>query len=90
MIQVGVPPPAVRRRAAAGIRADGTGVLRVARTPGIVAAIEAVAPWLEVDLGGAYEVTALRTQGGFAREAGRQGAGRHQRDRAAGRVQAHA
>jgi len=34
---------------AAGIRSDGTGVVRVARTPGVVAAIEAVAPSLEVE-----------------------------------------
>jgi aerobic-type carbon monoxide dehydrogenase small subunit (CoxS/CutS family) len=40
---------------AAGVRADGTGVVRVARTPGIAAAIHAVAPGLtveEVDLVG--------------------------------------
>ena len=34
---------------AAGIRADGTGVVRVARTPGIAAAIAAVAPGLVVE-----------------------------------------
>jgi xanthine dehydrogenase small subunit len=34
---------------AAGIRADGTGVVRVARTPGIAAAIAAAAPGLQVD-----------------------------------------
>lgn len=34
---------------AAGVRADGTGVVRVARTPGIADAINAVAPWLEVE-----------------------------------------
>lgn len=33
---------------AAGIRADGSGVVRVARTAGIAAAVHAVAPWLEV------------------------------------------
>lgn len=33
---------------AAGVRADGTGVVRVARTPGIADAIAAVAPGLEV------------------------------------------
>lgn len=40
---------------AAGVRADGTGVLRVARTPGIAAAIASVAPGLmveEVDVAG--------------------------------------
>ncbi|MFZ9628332.1 MAG: hypothetical protein ACO3C1_03170, partial [Ilumatobacteraceae bacterium] len=34
---------------AGGVRADGTGVLRVARTPGIAAAIAAVAPGLVVE-----------------------------------------
>ncbi|MCU1345459.1 MAG: putative oxidoreductase [Acidimicrobiia bacterium] len=34
---------------AAGVRADGTGVMRVVRTAGIVAAIAAVAPGLEVE-----------------------------------------
>jgi xanthine dehydrogenase small subunit len=34
---------------AAGIRPDGTGVVRVARTPGIAAALAAVAPGLEVE-----------------------------------------
>ncbi len=34
---------------AAGVRADGTGVVRVARTPGIADAIRAVAPGLVVD-----------------------------------------
>lgn len=34
---------------AAGIRVDGTGVVRVARTPGIAAAIHAIAPGLEVE-----------------------------------------
>ena len=33
---------------AAGVRADGTGVIRVARTPGIAAVIASVAPGLEV------------------------------------------
>jgi xanthine dehydrogenase small subunit len=33
----------------AGIRADGTGVIRVVRTPGIAAAITAMAPGLEVE-----------------------------------------
>ena len=40
---------------AAGIRADGTGIIRVARTPGITAAIAAVAPGIvveEVDVAG--------------------------------------
>lgn len=34
---------------AAGIRADGTGVMRVVRTPGVAEAIRAVAPGLEVE-----------------------------------------
>jgi xanthine dehydrogenase small subunit len=34
---------------AAGMRADGTGVLRVVRTPGIAAAVAAVAPGLRVE-----------------------------------------
>jgi aerobic-type carbon monoxide dehydrogenase small subunit (CoxS/CutS family) len=34
---------------AAGVRADGTGVVRVARTPGIAEAIRSVAPGLEVE-----------------------------------------
>ena len=34
---------------AAGVRADGTGVVRVARTPGIAEAIRSVAPSLEID-----------------------------------------
>ena len=34
---------------AAGVRGDGSGVVRVARTPGIAAAIWAVAPQLEVE-----------------------------------------
>ncbi len=45
---------AVRRGAkrpplAAGVRVDGTGVVRVARTPGIADAISAVAPGLEIE-----------------------------------------
>lgn len=36
---------------AAGVRADGTGVVRVVRTPGIAAAIAAVAPQLGVEAG---------------------------------------
>jgi aerobic-type carbon monoxide dehydrogenase small subunit (CoxS/CutS family) len=34
---------------AAGVRADGSGVVRVARTPGIAAAITAIAPGIEVE-----------------------------------------
>lgn len=34
---------------AIGLRADGSGVVRVARTPGVAAAIAAVAPFLEVE-----------------------------------------
>ncbi len=51
---------------AAGIAADGTGVVRVARTPGIAAAITAVAPGLvveEVDLPGPPTSVALRGAG---------------------------
>jgi hypothetical protein len=51
---------------AGGIRADGTGVLRVVRTPGIAAAVAAVAPGLdveEVDLPGPPTSAALRAAG---------------------------
>lgn len=51
---------------AAGIRADGTGVVRVARTPGIAAAIAAVAPMLmveEVDLAGPATSAEVRAAG---------------------------
>jgi aerobic-type carbon monoxide dehydrogenase small subunit (CoxS/CutS family) len=51
---------------AAGVTADGTGVVRVARTPGIVAAIGAVAPGLrvnEVDVKGPPTSAALRAAG---------------------------
>jgi xanthine dehydrogenase small subunit len=51
---------------AAGIRADGTGVVRVARTTGVAAAITAVAPGLtveEVDLPGPPTSMALRAAG---------------------------
>ena len=51
---------------AAGIRADGTGVVRVARTPGIAATIRAVAPGLtveEVDVAGPPTSAALRGAG---------------------------
>jgi aerobic-type carbon monoxide dehydrogenase small subunit (CoxS/CutS family) len=51
---------------AAGARADGTGVLRVARTPGIVEAIAAHAPALvieEVDVAGPPTSSALRVAG---------------------------
>ena len=50
----------------AGIRADGTGVVRVARTPGIAAAVTAVAPGLvvdEVDVAGPPTSAALRAAG---------------------------
>ena len=50
----------------AGIRADGTGVVRVVRTPGIAAAIAAVAPGLtveEVDVAGPPTSAALRAAG---------------------------
>ena len=51
---------------AAGVRADGTGVLRVVRTEGIAAAIRAVAPGLvveEVDVPGPPTSAALRAAG---------------------------
>ena len=51
---------------AAGVRADGTGIVRVARTPGIAAAIAAVAPGLvveEVDVVGPPTSAALRGAG---------------------------
>ena len=51
---------------AAGVGADGTGVIRVARTPGIAAAISAYAPSLdvvEVDVAGPPTSTALRGAG---------------------------
>jgi xanthine dehydrogenase small subunit len=51
---------------AAGVRADGTGVVRVVRTPGIVDAIASVAPTLdvvEVDVTGPPTSTALRGAG---------------------------
>ncbi len=51
---------------AAGVRADGSGVVRVARTPGIVDAIRSIAPGLEVeevDIAGPMTSTALRGAG---------------------------
>jgi xanthine dehydrogenase small subunit len=51
---------------AGGMRPDGTGVLRVARTPGIAAAVAAVAPGLvveEVDVAGPPTSVALRAAG---------------------------
>ncbi|HEX3424666.1 MAG TPA: 2Fe-2S iron-sulfur cluster-binding protein [Acidimicrobiales bacterium] len=51
---------------AAGIRADGTGVVRVARTPGIAAAIRSAAPGLEVqevDVVGPPTSVSLRAAG---------------------------
>jgi hypothetical protein len=51
---------------AAGIRADGSGVVRVARTPGIVDAIRSVAPRLtveEVDVVGPPTSAAVRAAG---------------------------
>jgi xanthine dehydrogenase small subunit len=51
---------------AAGVRADGTGVVHVARTPGIADAIGSVAPGLEVvevDVAGPPTSTALRGAG---------------------------
>ncbi len=51
---------------AAGVRADGTGVVRVARTPGVAAAIATVAPGLdveEVDVTGPPTSAAIRAAG---------------------------
>ena len=51
---------------AAGVRRDGTGVVRVARTPGIVDAIARVAPRLdveEVEIAGPPTSSALRAAG---------------------------
>lgn len=51
---------------AGGVRADGTGIMRVARTPGITEAIAAVAPSIiveEVDAVGPPTSTALRAAG---------------------------
>lgn len=51
---------------AAGLRADGTGVVHVARTPGIAAAIATVAPGLdvvEVDVVGPATSSAVRAAG---------------------------
>ena len=51
---------------AGGVRADGSGVLRVARTPGVAAAVAAVAPSLaveEVDVVGPPTSAALRGAG---------------------------
>lgn len=51
---------------AAGVRGDGSGVVRVARTPGIAAAIGAVAPQLqveEVDVVGPPTSSAVRAAG---------------------------
>ena len=51
---------------AAGVRADGTGIVRVARTPGIVEAIGSVAPGLvveEVDVVGPPTTSAARAAG---------------------------
>ncbi len=51
---------------AAGVRADGTGVVRVARTPGIAERIAAVAPGLEVvevDVAGPPTSAAIRGAG---------------------------
>ncbi len=51
---------------AAGVRADGTGVVRVVRTPGVVEAIAAVAPGFvveEVDVAGLPTSAAVRSAG---------------------------
>ena len=51
---------------AGGVRADGTGVLRIARTPGVADAVAAVAPALvveEVDVAGPPTSAAIRGRG---------------------------
>lgn len=51
---------------AAGINRDGTGIVRVARTPGIAAAVHAIAPGLtveEVDVAGPPTSVAIRAAG---------------------------
>jgi hypothetical protein len=51
---------------AAGVRADGTGIVRVARTPGVASAIASLFPVLaieEVDIDGPPTSTALRAAG---------------------------
>ncbi len=51
---------------AGGVRADGTGVLRIARTPGVADAVAAVAPALvveEVDVAGPPTSAAIRAAG---------------------------
>ncbi len=61
-VQTGAKRPPV----AAGVRADGTGVLRVARTPGVAAAIAPVAPGLvveEVEVAGPPTSVAIRGAG---------------------------
>jgi aerobic-type carbon monoxide dehydrogenase small subunit (CoxS/CutS family) len=61
-VRLGVKRPPL----AAGARADGTGKVRVARTPGIAAAIVAVAPAIEVeevDVPGPPTSAALRAAG---------------------------
>lgn len=61
-VRLGAKRPPV----AAGVRADGTGVVHVARTPGIAASIASVAPGLEVrelDLPGPPTSASLRAAG---------------------------
>jgi aerobic-type carbon monoxide dehydrogenase small subunit (CoxS/CutS family) len=57
---------AKRPPCAAGVRADGSGVVRVARTPGIAAAIASVAPALvveEIDIDGPATTVDVRAAG---------------------------
>ena len=61
-VRMGAKRPPV----AGGARADGTGVLRVVRTPGIVEAVAAVAPGLvveEVDVAGPPTSSSIRAAG---------------------------
>ena len=62
VVRIGPKRPPI----AAGLRADGSGVVRVARTPGIAAAIATVAPDLEVvevDVAGPSTSAAIRGAG---------------------------
>ena len=62
VVRVGPKRPPV----AAGVRPDGSGVMRVVRTPGIAAAVESVAPALEVqevDIAGPPTSAAARAAG---------------------------
>jgi xanthine dehydrogenase small subunit len=80
---------------AGGAMADGTGVLRVARTPGVAEAVAAVAPGLtveEVDLAGPPTSAALRAAGwaeAVVLLAGARGAAGPVREPGQGEAEAH-